>query len=178
MACYVNHSACYVNHSPPSAAEPSSCSSRSSCSPATSGSSNPLQSSSSLCKRCWNQCGRCSSRARHRHHLKAVCNVPIVFSEKFTGPCIIPVMCSSDPRILLAQQFAKLSSPSHKASPVSLLVPVQLSLFSILLNGHVFASIQWLFPLEINHRVKSPTPKTQQCMLEAKVEKGILRHTK
>lgn len=41
------------------------------------------------------------------------------------------------------------------------------------LNGHVLASIPWLFPLEINHRVKSPMPKTEQSMMKAQVEKGF-----
>lgn len=165
--------ACYANHSQPSASEPSGCSFHRGCSLATSGSRDPLQSSSFLCKYRWNQHGRCSLGAQHWHHLKAACNVPKIFPEKLSGHCIVPATCSSDPRILLVQQLAKLSSPSQKASPISLLVPVQLSLFSILLNGHVFASIQWLFPLEINHRARSPMPKTQQSMLEAKVEKGF-----
>lgn len=108
-----------------------------------------------------------------RQDLKAVYHVSQVFSERFRSPCMVPVTCSSDPKILLVQQFAKLSPPSHKASPVSLLVPVQLSLFSMLLNGHVLASIPWLFPLEINHRVNSPRPKTEPCMMKAKVEKGF-----
>lgn len=49
-----------------------------------------LSRPASHCKRCWNQCGRCSLGAQHWHHLKAVCSAPKAFSEKFTVPCIIP----------------------------------------------------------------------------------------
>lgn len=44
----------------------------------------------SYCKRCWNQCGRCSLAALHWHHLKAVCSAPKAFSGQFSVPCIIP----------------------------------------------------------------------------------------
>lgn len=54
-----------ANHSQPSASEPSGCSFRRGCSLATSGSSDPLQSSSFLCKCRWNQHGRCSLGAQH-----------------------------------------------------------------------------------------------------------------
>lgn len=123
------------------------------------------------CKRCWNQCGRCSLGILYWHHLKAVCSAQRPFQKSLLS---LASSLRHSPRILLLQQFAKLSSPSQKAAPRNLLVPVQLSLFSLLLNGYMFASIQWLFPLEINHRIRSPHPKHNiSSILEAKAEKGF-----
>lgn len=92
----------------------------------------------SHCKWCWNQCRRCPSGALHWHHLKAVCSAPKAFSEVYC-----PLHHPWD--IVMIQGsccFSSLQNSVHHLTKLLLLMPVQLSLFSLLLNGRMFASIQ------------------------------------
>lgn len=70
----------------------------------------------SHCQRCWNQCGCVPSEHCTDITWKQCVVLQKPFQKSLLSLASFLRHCH-DPRILLLQQFAKLSSPSHKASP-------------------------------------------------------------
>jgi len=115
--------------------------------------------------------GKVFLRSTAWHHLKAACNVTKVFSKKITGTCIVPVTCSSDPRILLVQHFAKQftisQSSSYNPSGTSSTVFIQYIIEWPCVCKHSVAFFHWKEPLEL----RSPCPKHNNVCWKLKLRK-------